>query len=155
MPAATENGRAVEKRVDSAAAGFIPTKEYHRFAEFCEACRRERYIGPCYGPAGVGKSLSARRYSKWHLFEDYVPYRASEGGASAESADCRAVLYTPPVTNTPRSVAEGVREARIAPTTSAASMKKKSGTKTDSLPPSLTAASSSWLMRQTDSRRRG
>lgn len=121
MPAAIENGKAVEKRAASAADAFIPTKEYHRFAEFCEACRRERYIGLCYGPAGVGKTLSARHYTKQDFFENYVPSRyrrwdrsnGATGEIPLEAADCRAAFYTPPVANTPRAVAMGFYEARL------------------------------------------
>lgn len=81
----------------TASAGFIVTKEHRRFAEFCDACRRQRYIGLCHGSPGVGKTLSANYYSK------STPDNPNEGFP---------ILYTPPVANNPRQIAKDVKRLR-------------------------------------------
>ncbi|EAG3727471.1 ATP-binding protein, partial [Listeria monocytogenes] len=48
---------------------FIETKEYKKFAEFCRACMKYKYIGICYGNPGVGKTISAKHYANWHRLE--------------------------------------------------------------------------------------
>jgi hypothetical protein len=54
---------------------FLETKEYRRFAEFCDACRTSQYIGLCHGYPGVGKTLSAWQYTKWQLIQPFFPDR--------------------------------------------------------------------------------
>jgi DNA transposition AAA+ family ATPase len=87
---------------------FLITKEYRRFAEFCHACRRERYIGLCYGPPGIGKTLSARYYAQWDLLAPVLPSQRTTVAALCEPAvaECRCLFYTPAVTVTPKQLAD-------------------------------------------------
>src|SRR3954451_10355822 len=81
----------------TASAGFIVTKEHRRFAEFCDACRRQRYIGLCHGSPGVGKTLSANYYSK---------------STSDNPNEGFPILYTPPVANNPKQIAKDIKRLR-------------------------------------------
>ena len=92
--------------VKAEAAAFLVTKEYRRFAEFCEACRRDRSMGLCYGPPGVGKTLSARHDAQWATFEAYEFEYLQP--ADSRLASCRTLYDTPTVSNTPRSIATEV-----------------------------------------------
>jgi DNA transposition AAA+ family ATPase len=87
---------------------FIATKEHRRFIEFAAAVRRHRYIGLCYGPAGVGKTLSARRLAKWDvagpLLETWGPRHPSDAAVYDALAQSRAVFYTPAVSAPTREV---------------------------------------------------
>jgi hypothetical protein len=89
------------------AGDFIVTKEHRRFVEFCDACRRYRYIGLCYGPPGVGKTLSARRYARWDLLEPILRTQRTSLAPrnSPVVITCRSVIYTPTVTITPKQLA--------------------------------------------------
>ena len=82
----------------------METKEYRRFAEFCDACRRYRYIRLCHGPPGAGKSLSALHYAQWEAVEPvFLPSTASlstlHHGPTLPAA---ARSFTPPTTTTPK-----------------------------------------------------
>lgn len=90
---------------------FVETKEHKRFEEFCIACRRDRYIGLCYGPPGIGKTLSALRCTNWSAVAAYdaandskVPLKTVQGSD--------AVFYTPTVVSTPKQIAAAIGERR-------------------------------------------
>jgi DNA transposition AAA+ family ATPase len=89
---------------------FLITSEYRRFAEFCDACRHYRYIGLCHGLPGVGKTLSARHYAAWDLFEALPSVWQADDAALADFTAADTVLYTPEIVNSPRGVADGVRQ---------------------------------------------
>lgn len=91
---------------------FLETKEYQRFAEFCDACHRYRYIGLCYGLPGVGKTLSARHYAQWNLIEVH----RSDGITATpppEAIPLRTVFYTPSISNSPDRIAREVAGLRL------------------------------------------
>jgi hypothetical protein len=88
------------------------TKEHRRFAEFCDACRRDHYIGLCYGPPGVGKTLSARHYANWHRLEAYHPYTVASVTELVEVSGSTTVFYMPPVVNSPGRIAQDIQLKR-------------------------------------------
>jgi AAA domain len=90
---------------------FVETLEYRRFAEFCDACRHCQYIGLCYGSPGVGKTLSARRYSLWDRIQG-VKFRDLPDGQLQKLVRVDALLYTTPVVNTPREIEREIPKLR-------------------------------------------
>lgn len=80
---------------------FISTKEHRRFTEFASAVCKHCYIGLCYGPAGVGKTLSARKYTNWSIAEqlltDWGPRDPSDEKVYAALACSKSVFFTPTV----------------------------------------------------------
>lgn len=94
---------------------FLVTKEYRRFEEFCNACYRERYIGICYGVPGVGKTLSARHYSKEEDFQKFFAKDTSDKDAikiGKEIVSSRTMLYTATVMNTPKRIESDLDNSR-------------------------------------------
>lgn len=78
---------------------FIETKEYKRFAEFCDACIQYKYIGICYGAPGVGKTLSSRYYCDWDNIERQIDYRRANDiakNATDEILSVNKAFYTAP-----------------------------------------------------------
>lgn len=78
---------------------FIETKEYRRFAEFCNAYIEYKYIGICYGSPGVGKTLSSRYYANWDTIEKQIRYRNADNIAEKATDDIlksNTIFYTAP-----------------------------------------------------------
>jgi hypothetical protein len=90
---------------------FLVTKESRRFGEFCDACRRDRYIGVCYGPPGVGKTLSARHYARWEVVEPLLGALrvVTRTPVPPVVGACQTVIYTPDVAMTPNRLASELR----------------------------------------------
>jgi DNA transposition AAA+ family ATPase len=92
-------------------SNFVETLEYRRFAEFCDSCRRHQYIGLCYGSPGVGKTLSALRYSHWIDLETFDPRSVGEDALQTLSS-LRTIFYTTPVVNTPGKIGADIDRLR-------------------------------------------
>ena len=92
-------------------AEFIETKEYHRFKEFCDACRQYQYIGLCYGVPGIGKTVSARYYTNLGKVRPVTPYPPSEGRLE-KGLSKKVALYTPSVVNSPGQIARDMGKCR-------------------------------------------
>jgi hypothetical protein len=112
QPTNQEDGQPLPSSVTETSKHHQPTVvetlEHCRFTEFCDACRRYRYIGLCYGPPGVGKTLSARTYSRW----DKVKQSDRWNSGPTETPLLDTVLYTPDVVNAPGNISSGIRFAR-------------------------------------------
>jgi hypothetical protein len=101
-PESASKGTATSSRA------FVETIEYSRFVEFCDACRHFRYIGLCYGPPGIGKTLSAMRYSR----ADQIVPRDRRTSEVSDDRPVDTLLYTASVVNTPSRVDNDIRMAR-------------------------------------------
>ena len=96
---------------------FIATKEHRRFVEFATAVRRHRTIGLCFGPAGVGKTLSARRFAHWDQAEPLMEgWGLSEDETVAlegRLARTRTVFHTPTITGTLRDLRDTMGQSLV------------------------------------------
>jgi putative transposase len=97
--------------------GVARTREYLHFGEFCDVCRKYRYIGICHSVPETGKTRIAHEYARWdtlspffaeELFalvgrrylEEQFPHQplATAGSpACARVLSCRPASYTAPV----------------------------------------------------------
>ena len=102
MPMAIELNKPLEEQTG---IRFIQTPGNRWFDEFATACGQYRYIGLCYGVAGVGKTWSARYFSQWERAQRVLKqayYDAPVLTPTDGEPLVNAIYYTAPVTNTPR-----------------------------------------------------
>lgn len=84
---------------------FLITKEHRRFLEFADTVRRNRYIGVCVGPPGIGKTLSARTYSGAAEWGAWFEQRWKHDSNIPEIIETnRTAMWTPHITTTPREL---------------------------------------------------
>ncbi|PZP33632.1 MAG: ATP-binding protein [Kocuria rhizophila] len=91
---------------------FQTTREHRRFTEFADAVRTHRYIGLCWGPPGVGKTLSARHYAGTDQWEQWQCVFTDDLGPVPERVlDARTAFFTPTVAATARQIDQGLPRA--------------------------------------------
>ncbi|MGS2648299.1 AAA family ATPase [Streptosporangium sp. LJ11] len=61
-------------------------------------------MGLCFGPPGVGKTLSARQYAQRDELETMLQAWRTNSTAVRERTDLHTLLYTPTVANSPRLI---------------------------------------------------
>ncbi|WP_026820632.1 AAA family ATPase [Arthrobacter castelli] len=91
---------------------FQTTHEHRRFTEFADTVRAHRYIGLCWGPPGVGKTLSVRHYAgadEWEQWESIFP--DDLGPVPQRVLDARTAFFTPTVAATTRQIDQGLPRA--------------------------------------------
>jgi DNA transposition AAA+ family ATPase len=108
LPLSQQRPQPASNATEATSGGFIETVEYDRFIEFCDACRRFRYIGLCYGPPGVGKTLSAFHYSRSEMIVSFDRWTSQ----SRDQLPINTILYTTAVINTPSRISTDIGMAR-------------------------------------------
>ncbi|MCO4239776.1 ATP-binding protein [Pseudarthrobacter sp. MDT3-28] len=91
---------------------FLATREHRRFTEFADTVRAHRYVGLCWGPPGVGKTLSARHYAavdEWDAWQAAIDQEI--GPVPARILDARTAFFTPTVAATVRQIDQGLPRA--------------------------------------------
>ncbi|MBT2548164.1 AAA family ATPase [Arthrobacter sp. ISL-65] len=91
---------------------FLATRKHRRFTEFANTVRTHRYIGLCWGPAGVGKTLSARHYAavdEWDIWQAALTERVEP--VPERILEARTAFYTPTVAATVRQIDQGLPNA--------------------------------------------
>ncbi|MBN9607935.1 MAG: AAA family ATPase [Actinobacteria bacterium] len=90
-------------------APFHNTREHRRFTEFADTVRQNRYIGLCWGPPGVGKTLSARTYAGTDAYEQWrTPFSDELGPVPERVLQARTAFFTPTVAATVRQIDQGL-----------------------------------------------
>ena len=88
------------------------TREHRRFTEFADTVRANRYIGLCWGPPGVGKTLSARHYAGADDWEQWQSVLDDDLGTVPERVlQARTAFFTPTVAATVRQIDQGLPQA--------------------------------------------